>query len=72
MGACIHAGMCICAGTCLLAADMHTCCGHVGLCVCDCVFIGAGVNMKALDHHVGRRSDGPSEGGGECHLYQKL
>ena len=49
---------------------MRTCHGHVGL--CEIVFIRAGVNMKASDHRVGRRSDRPSEGGGECHSYQKL
>src|SRR5882724_12043945 len=35
---------------------------QTGLCVCDCAFICAGVNMKALDHCVGRRSNRPSVG----------
>ena len=44
--------------------------GHVYLLqtcgsMCDIAFIRAGVNMKALDCRVRRRSDGPSDGGDE-------
>ena len=40
--------------------------------MCVIVVHSCSVNMKNSDCHVGRRSDGPSEGGGECHSYQNL
>ena len=52
------------AGMCILAADMQ-------VYMCDCVH-SCRCEHEASDHHVGRRSDRPSEGGGECHSYQNL
>ena len=58
------AGMCVRAGACILAADMW-------LYVCDCIH-SCRCEYGASDRHVGRRSDRPSERGGECHSYQNL